>query len=289
MTQRIQIQLESSLAELRDYEARHIFTSAEIQAIVQRRTHFEQALTRRDATEADYWAYYDYTRKLEQLRVLRTKREKKQRKVKTVADWALQKAALMILRRGIRRFPKSTQFWHALLHQLRSSSPPVYSLTSKAYMGYIAAGPTHAERWIEAAQYEFEEGDVAVARKLLMRAVRFLPASLPLWQAWINLEVEYASRLKKRWQVLGVMGEAPDTEVEGIQLDFADDSLDGLPVQEGMQQAFGDKQEQNAVIDGEVIKVVLTHALDSRLLPLLRLRSDILQIWHLQIQPSTRR
>lgn len=72
--ERVQHQLESSLPELKDLQAKGIFSPQEIKLIIKRRTDYEIQLVRRQPRKKDFLEYIEYEMTLEKLRKKRLER-----------------------------------------------------------------------------------------------------------------------------------------------------------------------------------------------------------------------
>jgi hypothetical protein len=72
--ERVHHQLESSLPELKDLQAKGIFSPQEIKLIIKRRTDYEIQLVRRQPRKKDFLEYIEYEMTLEKLRKKRLER-----------------------------------------------------------------------------------------------------------------------------------------------------------------------------------------------------------------------
>lgn len=286
--ERVQLNLERLLPELRDLEKKKIFTKTEISEIVKRRTAFETALIRKGSNERDWLDYIEYEKRLEQLRKIRhTKLKLKGRP--TVSDFSISRHILSLYSSAVTRRPGSTEIWEAYItHVLRTSSsgPEISRVLARA----ISLHPTNVSIWLLAIRFEADGtgshqanagvggGNVDSARKLIMRALRFMKGSKKeheclVWVEWVRLEISFVERMRKRWEILGIKDSlAGGSEKPNLEMD-----VDGQPA--GQEAALETKAEEdqqvaaaaedidaaqkkgkNAVLDGAIVHVVLDNA-----------------------------
>lgn len=279
MAEKVRVNLERQLAELRDLRERQLFTDDEISSIVARRTALESAVHAKTCRPQDFLDYVNYESSLDSLRAIRAKKQrkaaaaaykgqqqsgaaKKPPKKYTLSDWSMSKRQTKLLDMACRRFPREEVLWDRQLSHLRSIKPFPESDVSKTLMSAVAAMPLNAKYWIQAAQFQDRSGDSNAARKMFMRGTRVCN-DLKLWLAWMLFEVDVAERLRQRWTLLGLLpsdgdrkeqqqpGDAPDVLSLDVDGDEEADALPSLP------------QEDNAVLDGQIIRLVVDHLLQS--------------------------
>ena len=279
MAAKVQLNLEHQVAELRDLQEKKLFSAVEISEIVRKRTAYESSVTRKSVRPEDFLAYAAYETKLEALRRLRAKRLKLEQKNKTatLSDYSIPRHVTALLTIGSRRFPSSTILWDALLdHVQHGILQPSHKQISATFVSAIAALPTSPIYWIKAVNWEAQQGDPSAARKLVMRALRFVGAKeKALWMEWIKLEMRFADNLRKRWEVLGLQN---DAAIKGKEkaAELAPEAVVELPLLEGeptqdvdglLKDAVGDveaavvENEQQPIMDGAIVKVVLDNAI----------------------------
>ena len=171
-----------------------------------------------------------------------------------------------------------------------NSSPEISRVLARA----IGLHPTKADIWLLAIRFEADGtgpqakdggiggGNIDAARKLVMRALRFMKAAtredaLKIWLEWVRLEISFMERMRKRWEILGIddtmSGEQnmkPDEmEVDGETDALPDPKVDLVTVSKEdseLAKTAGDVQStaqkgQHAVLSGEIVKVVIQNAL----------------------------
>lgn len=274
MAEKVQFNMEKQVAELRDLKERELFDSEELSAIVSRRTALETALHARTVQPKDFLNYVDYERRLDELRGIRAKKQhtqqlqqakaakgkgKKVKKQHSLSDYSMARRQTRLLQMGCRRFPTDQILWDRLLAHLYSIKPFPETDVSKTLMSAVAAMPLSHKYWTLAARFQDRSGDTAAARKMFMRAIRVCGHSIEMWETWLLFEVSVAQKLRERWILLGLIkedqvanDEPPGTTPEGkISLDV--ESEDPQPPPEA--------QQENAVLQGQIAKVVIDHAL----------------------------
>lgn len=292
--ERVQETLEGFLPELRDLEKKKIFTKPELQEIVKRRTAFETALVRKGSNEKDWLSYIEYEKRLEQLRKLRASKLKLKGRP-TISDFSISRHIVSLYASAVTRLPGSTEVWRSYItHVMRvsNSTPEISRVLARA----ISLHPTNSTIWLLAIRFEADGtarhaesgeagiggGNIDAARKLAMRALRFMKGAKDadaqrIWEEWIRLEISFVERMRKRWEILGIQ-DAMNGKAN-IALDAANTGDDGLqegenkmavdPVADGEDKALEAAQEdvevaqqkgKNAVLDGAIVKAVLSNA-----------------------------
>jgi U3 small nucleolar RNA-associated protein 6 len=167
-----------------------------------------------------------------------------------------------------RKFPSSLSLWrHYIAYVLTQSSP---KLVSRALAAAISLHPANPEFWMMAARWEADGneqgaggGNVDGARKLLLRALRFNKASETIWLEWLRIEVSFAERLRKRWEVLGIgpsaASESPKPEGETVVVPSLEGEENGEQVVAGLPESAG-LTGQQSLIEGVLVKLVLDNA-----------------------------
>lgn len=195
-----------------------------------------------------------------------------------------------------------------------NSSPEISRVLARA----IGLHPTKADIWLLAIRFEADGtgpqakdggiggGNIDPARKLVMRALRFMKAAtredaMKIWLEWVRLEISFMERMRKRWEILGIndtmSGEQNvkpiEMEVDGETEALSDPKADLLTESKEdseLAKTAGDVQStaqkgQHAVLSGEIVKVVIQNALAceySYSVPVLTLHrrfADILSIF----------
>lgn len=128
-----------------------------------------------------------------------------------------------------------TQFFHYLQSralQLHPSSPSLYIL---------------------AASHELSHLSHSAARVLLQRGIRLNPESIDLWREYLKMELGFVESLRRRWEVLGLDANAPDSSSEQPN-DTADADDATVPDTDNSEKARKD------VLQGALAKAVITSA-----------------------------
>lgn len=292
--ERVQLNLERLLPELRDLEKKKIFTRKEIDEIVKRRSAFELSLIRKGSNEQDWLQYIEYEKKLELLRKIRfNKLNLKGRP--TVSDYSIARHILSLYSSAVTRVPGSMKLWHSYIAHVMLNSNSTAEI-SRVLARAIGLHPTKADIWLLAIRFEADGtgpeakdggiggGNIDSARKLVMRALRFMKAAprdeaLKIWLEWVRLEVSFMERMRKRWDILGITATmSGEQNVKPSEMDV-DGAADALPDPETdlasetkddaeLAKTAGDVQNsaekgQHAVLGGEIVRVVLDNALAS--------------------------
>lgn len=152
--------------------------------------------------------------------------------------------------------------------------------------------PTNADLWLLAIRFEADGtgpqakeggiggGNIDAARKLVLRALRFMKSAKEeegrkIWLEWVRLEMSFIERMRKRWEIMSIqdiMSGKPN-----VQQDAAEMSNGVLPEpDQDMLAETGEEQDlastatqiqstkqkgQHAVLGGDIVRVVLTSAL----------------------------
>lgn len=152
--------------------------------------------------------------------------------------------------------------------------------------------PTHTAYWIMASQWESEGdrkgmggGNTEAARKLCMRALRFLKGKgtktegkegeeEAVWREWIRVEVAFVERLRARAKVLGV-GSGKTEDIVRVKEKKADEEEEEAEEDEGvavpvLEGEVADEEEtldpkvlsgQEAILGGAIVRVVIDNLL----------------------------
>ena len=148
----------------------------------------------------------------------------------------------------------------------------------------ISLHPTNASIWLLAIRFEADGtgpqakeggiggGNIDAARKLAMRALRFMKGAKDedgqkIWLEWTRLEISFVERMRKRWEILGI-GDAM-TGKANMDVDGKDGEVEELPEPESQVEdvdaaeedvSVAQNQGKNAVLDGAIVKAVLENA-----------------------------
>lgn len=283
-----------------------ITAQLEINEIVKRRTAFETSLIRKGSNERDWLQYIEYEKRLEQLRKIRASKlsafKARQRKTyrddadtllaelkgrPTISDYSIARHILSLYSSAVTRIPGSVTLWQVYItHVLRvsNSSAEISRVLARA----ISLHPTNASVWLLAIRFEADGtgpqakeggiggGNIDAARKLAMRALRFMKGASDqegqkIWLEWVSLEVSFVERMRKRWEILGianVMAGKANMDVDGAE-NGGDSQTERLPEAQAdvaevdateQEVAAARKKGQSAVLDGAIVKAVIENA-----------------------------
>jgi hypothetical protein len=210
-----------------------------------------------------------------------------------VSDYSIARHILSLYSSSVTRVPGSMKLWQSYIAHVMHNSNSSAEI-SRVLARAIGLHPTKASIWLLAIRFEADGtgpqakeggiggGNIDAARKLVMRALRFMKSAtkddaLLIWLEWVRLEISFAERMRKRWEILGIQdamsGESnikpeANMEVDGeadalpqANTDLVDESKDHLDLAKTATNVQDIAQKgKNAVLDGEIVKVVLTNA-----------------------------
>lgn len=238
---------------------------------MKRRTEFELRVTGRTCTAADFLRYAEYEQRLEKLRKIRANKTRSTG-IPTVSTYSIPRHVTNLLSMATRRFPTNKTLWHALINHVKSITPISQKQVSKVLTSAIAAQPNDPEFWLVAIRWNERHEDASTTRKLIMRSLRFVKQNKEIWSAWIRLEIAFADKLRKRWGVLGIGQKGKEKavpEVETPTLDgHQDEQMQVLSEEVDEIVASSEMQEQDAVLNGQLVKLVISNALQGSSFPL---------------------
>lgn len=170
---------------------------------------------------------------------------------------------------GTRRFRTSQPLWSALIAHVKSLAPPSPKQISKVLTAAIAAQPHSPEYWLIAIKYTERHDDAAATRKLIMRSLRFIKRDWAIWEKWIKLEIGFADKLKKRWEVLGVNQKGKEKAIPEVveEEEVITPTLDGNQdeAMDEMTAQVESVNDQDGVLNGQLVKLVLSNAMQGML------------------------
>lgn len=210
----------------------------------------------------------------------------------TVSDYSIARHILSLYSSSVTRVPGSMKLWQSYITHVianSNSSAEVSRVLARA----ISLHPTKADIWLLAIRFEADGtgpnareggiggGNIDAARKLVMRALRFMRAApkeeaLKIWLEWIRLEISFMERMRKRWEILGIKDamsgeqnvktDEMDVDGDAAALPAADaDLVSEAKEVEALAKTAGDvqhsaRQGEHAVLKGAIVKVVITNA-----------------------------
>ena len=213
-----------------------------------------------------------------------------------MSDFSISRHIVSLYASAVTRLPGSTEVWRSYItHVMRvsNSTPEISRVLARA----ISLHPTNSAIWLLAIRFEADGtarqaktgeagiggGNIDAARKLAMRALRFMKGAKDadaqrIWEEWIRLEISFVERMRKRWEILGIQ-DAMNGKAN-IALDVASTGDDALqegennmamnPVVGGEDGAILEAAQEDvevaqqkgktAVLDGAIVKAVLSNA-----------------------------
>ncbi|KLO16918.1 hypothetical protein SCHPADRAFT_937468 [Schizopora paradoxa] len=257
--ERVQFQQEQMLSELKDLAQKGIFTQAELKQIMKKRTAFETTLVRRVPRKGDFLRYAAYEMSLEALRRKRVERLKLPKGPPSVSDYALVRRQFQIFERALKKFKEDVGLWVQYLQVAKREG-------ARALVGRISARalqlhPNSPSLYILAASHELDHLSHSAARVLLQRGIRLNPESIDLWREYLKMELGFVESLRRRWEVLGLDANAPDSPPEQPN-DNTDDPMDTTT-----PDVDDSEKARKEVLQGALAKAVMTSAVKAKPIP----------------------
>uniref|UniRef100_A0A7S1BZ82 U3 small nucleolar RNA-associated protein 6 N-terminal domain-containing protein n=1 Tax=Corethron hystrix TaxID=216773 RepID=A0A7S1BZ82_9STRA len=215
MAEKVQVILDRMVPPLYDLLERGVFSQAEINAIVRRRTEFERSLLTVPGRREDYRCYLRYERDLERLRVLRTRKLKHRKN--NPGDYHGRGHIHFIYSRMVKRFPDDVGVVVEYIRYCKEDddgaserglgsgvglSKNQNRRLSSLYATALRLHPGATALWIDAASHEFfGRGSPRNARMLLQRALRTQGeggGKVDIWVQHFVLELHAIQRLRGR-------------------------------------------------------------------------------------------
>ncbi|KAG7134802.1 U3 small nucleolar RNA-associated protein 6 like [Verticillium longisporum] len=256
--------LERSVPQLREWEAKEIFTKEEIRNIVQRRSDFEHRALAPGVQPTDFTNYVAWEISLDALRVKRCERLK----IRHVASQhATQARVLAIYERAVTKRPASKELWLDYLtytERIRATKRWRRTMTRA-----LRLMPRDAELWVLAGRRAAKNGDMGTARGYFMRGCRFCTVDGGLWIEYARCEMEWLAKMErnrkdsKRGGKVGPLAGEQVAEGDAIMFNVGDEDLDDedegaaiMPEPEAEEPVFDDKTastlERNPAMDGAI-------------------------------------
>lgn len=209
MAEQVQIHLEKRLPELQDLFKKGVYTEGELRDIVGHRTKYEYRLKRRGAILEDFLAYIEYEKQLEVDRRDRIKRFGIKMK-HSISDHSILEHIYGLYQRALVKFKGNTTLWMQFLeYALSQGGRKVFV---KGVARALQVHPLNERFWIMAAEFEwYTNGNMKASRAVLQRGLRVLPSSIPLFEIFFKLELDFASKLIERRKILGI-DDAPSND-----------------------------------------------------------------------------
>ncbi|OTB03229.1 hypothetical protein M426DRAFT_60856 [Hypoxylon sp. CI-4A] len=256
--------LERAVPQLREFEAKNIFTADEIRSLVRKRTDFEHLVLSPGNKPSDWLNYATWEKSLETLRAKRCRRMQ----VRTSSRYTGQGRIFQILERAVSKHPGNVDLWKEYL---------AYAKDMKATKRYrkvmsraLRMHPTKPELWVMAGRRSANHGDMQASRAFFMRGARFCTRDATIWLEYARCEMEWLKRMDaKRGKKGGTeraiqeQAEQSDDEIKFAEEDSDEDDVDEngrmiLPNPDNSKEATvfdqdaTKKLEGNPALDGAI-------------------------------------
>ncbi|KAI1075130.1 U3 small nucleolar RNA-associated protein 6-domain-containing protein [Whalleya microplaca] len=219
--------LERAVPQLREFEAKSIFTTDEIRSLVRKRTDFEHLVLSPGNKPIDWLNYAAWEKSLETLRAKRCRRLQ----IRTSSKHAGQGRIFGILDRAVNRHPGSIELWKEYL---------TYAKDLKATKRYrkvmtraLRLHPAKPEFWVLAGRRSANHGDMQAARGFFMRGARFCTRDATVWLEYARCEMEWLEKMEAKKgkkggaeKALQEQVEQSDDEIQFAEADSEDDEVD---------------------------------------------------------------
>ncbi|KAI6083174.1 U3 small nucleolar RNA-associated protein 6-domain-containing protein [Hypoxylon rubiginosum] len=219
--------LERAVPQLREFEAKGIFTADEIRSLVRKRTDFEHVVLSPGNKPTDWLNYAAWEKSLESLRAKRCRRLQ----IRASSKHTGQGRVFGILERAVNRHPSSIELWKEYL---------AYAKDMKATKRYrkvmtraLRMHPTKPELWVVAGRRSAGNGDMQAARGFFMRGARFCSRDATVWLEYARCEMEWLERMDAKkgkrggtQRALQEQAEHSDDEIKFPEEDSEDDDAD---------------------------------------------------------------
>ncbi|KAI1803545.1 U3 small nucleolar RNA-associated protein 6-domain-containing protein [Daldinia bambusicola] len=181
--------LEQAVPQLREFEAKGIFTTDEIRSLVRKRTDFEHLVLSPGNKPTDWLNYANWEKSLETLRAKRCRRLQ----VRTSSKHTGQGRVFGILERAVNRHPGNLGLWKEYLNYARDMK------ATKRYRKIISRAlrmhPAKPELWVMAGRRSATNGDMQAARDFFMRGTRFCTKDATIWLEYTKCEMEWLEKM----------------------------------------------------------------------------------------------
>ncbi|KAI0475687.1 U3 small nucleolar RNA-associated protein 6-domain-containing protein [Xylariaceae sp. FL0804] len=184
--------LERAVPQLREFEAKGIFTADEIRSLVRKRGDFEHLVLSPGSKPADWLNYVAWEKSLEALRARRCRRLE----VRTSSKHAGQGRVFGILERAVGRHPGSIELWREYLAYARDTKAT--KRFRKVMTRALRMHPAKPELWVLAGRRAARNGDMQAARGFFMRGARFCNRDATVWLEYARTEMEWLEKMEAR-------------------------------------------------------------------------------------------
>ncbi|KAI1493855.1 U3 small nucleolar RNA-associated protein 6-domain-containing protein [Biscogniauxia mediterranea] len=184
--------LERSVPQLREFEAKAIFTPEEIRSLVRKRGDFEHIVLSPGSKPIDWMNYVAWEKSLESLRAKRCRRLE----IRTSTKHTGQGRVFSILERAVNKHPGSMEIWKEYLTYARDTK------ATKKYRKIMTRAlrmhPGKPELWVMAGRRSAGNGDMQAARGYFMRGARFCTRDATVWLEYAKCEMEWLEKMDAR-------------------------------------------------------------------------------------------
>ncbi|KAI2606779.1 U3 small nucleolar RNA-associated protein 6-domain-containing protein [Hypoxylon sp. NC1633] len=244
--------LERAVPQLREFEAKGIFTTDEIRSLVRKRTDFEHLVLSPGNKPTDWLNYVAWEQSLELLRAKRCRRLQ----IRTSSKHAGEGRIFGILERAVNRHPGSIELWKGYLAY--ASDVKATKRYRKIMSRALRMHPAKPELWVLAGRRSAKDGDMQAARGLFMRGARFCIRDASVWLEYARCEMEWLERMDAKRgrqggakRALQEQAEKSDDEIKLGEEDSQNDDID-----EGGRLVFPDPENSGTkgVFDEDTTK-----------------------------------
>ncbi|KAI0023297.1 U3 small nucleolar RNA-associated protein 6-domain-containing protein [Xylariomycetidae sp. FL0641] len=244
--------LEQAVPQLREFEAKAIFSPDEIRNLVRKRTDFEHLVLSPGNKPIDWLNYAAWEKSLESLRAKRCRRLE----IRTSSKHTGQGRVFGILERAVNRHPGSVELWKEYLAYARDMKAT--KRYRKVMTRALRMHPTKPDMWILAGTRSASNGDMQAARGFFMRGTRFCTRDATLWLQYARCEMEWLERMDARKGSKGGAQKALEEQAERSddEIKLGGDDSDDEEAGENGQLVLPDPDSAGAkkVIDEDTAK-----------------------------------
>ncbi|KAJ1326082.1 U3 small nucleolar RNA-associated protein 6 [Microdochium nivale] len=232
--------LERAVPQLREFEAKGIFTPDEIRGLVRKRTDYEHLVLSPGNKAQDWLNYAAWEKSLEALRAKRCRRLQ----VRNSTTHAGTGRIFSILERAVNRHPADVGLWKEYL---------AYANAIKATKRYrkvmtraLRMHPAKPDLWAMAGRRAAASSDMQGARNFFMRGTRFCTRDATVWLEYARCEMEWLQKMEARKgkkggadKAIKEQAEQTDDVIEFEEDDDDSDDNDGLLVAPDADRSAG--------------------------------------------------
>ncbi|KAI1826547.1 U3 small nucleolar RNA-associated protein 6-domain-containing protein [Xylaria intraflava] len=223
VSEKARFYLEQAVPQLREFEAKGIFSPDEIRSLVRKRTDYEHIVLSSGNKAQDWLNYAAWERSLEALRAKRCRRLE----IRASSRHTGEGRVFGILERSVNRHPGSLELWKEYLSYAKDMRAT--KRYRKVMTRALRMHPAKPELWVLAGQRSAGSGDMQAARGFFMRGARFCTRDAAVWLAYAKCEMEWLERMEARKGKKGGAEKAIQEQAEhdDDEIRFADDDSDG--------------------------------------------------------------